>query len=86
MNRSTYYSLCPALAATARPDSDALGNRGIFGWCDALLAGAGAPRAFAVNLFPDSDINKLLAGSTANHEKDAYMLRALLWEDKDNPS
>ena len=47
---------------------------------ETLIANLKRGGAVASERFHDRETTKLLADLTANHEKDAFMLRALLWE------
>jgi starvation-inducible DNA-binding protein len=54
--------------------------RELLGAHEALIDGLKRGSALAGGQFYDRETTALLAGLIANHEKDAFMLRALLWE------
>lgn len=54
--------------------------RELLGLHAALIDGLKRGSMLASGQFHDSETTDLLARLTANHEKDAFMLRALLWE------
>jgi starvation-inducible DNA-binding protein len=54
--------------------------RELLGLHEALIDGLKRGSALAGGQFYDHGTTDLLAGLAANHEKDAFMLRALLWE------
>lgn len=53
---------------------------------EALIAGLKRGSSAASDQFHDRETNVLLADLTAEHEKDAFMLRALLWEVQNFPA
>ena len=60
--------------------------RELLGRHETLIESLKRGSVLASGQFHDSETTTLLASLTANHEKDAFMLRALLWEVQNVPT